>query len=158
MRLDLQRSINVTEVAFRLRKLISLCYICPSEETDKMALLHLAWIRAEHSSYQESLHRLSSKSLCQFHKFCHSTDMHCVIIIDKPNIHHLLERFHSTINRVHHAQFIYEMLLEAFHQQFKSTNTRNLSNKANLSAMNAALSIDCFTRLAELFIFRRGTE
>lgn len=149
MQLNLRTSLKVSTLASTFSELVSLSFLCQMENIDDTNMVQ--WVKGRSSnSYHLSLQRLAARFLKVVNTFCLSSEVSCARRIEKPNIHRLLELVYHTVPQSHHAKFVAEMVLDSFHQQFKSTLTRNSSKIAHVSAMYMCLSNDWFTRLSEI--------
>ena len=70
------------------------------------------------------------------------------LILDKPNVHRLLELCVHTIPVFGHAKHVTELVLENAHQSFKAWLEKNSHSDAHLSGMDRTLRRDFLSRIA----------
>lgn len=148
--LKMQDEVPIFGVLVALQKLIALLFWWPSMDTDHP--LHFAEVHGKDTTkYYTALQHLATKFIVEVSAFCcaHPDKKQ---LIDRPNVHRLLELVVHTVPLYGHASLVGEMLFESMHQPLKRSLSKDTSPHAHNSAIIHAVCHDWLHRIAELSI------
>ena len=132
-----------------LQKLVSLSFYWLSPYVDGIQQVHFVHDATRHN-YHREIRNLAVSFITQVDEFC---KIHGSLskLIDKPNIHRLLELVTHTIPILSHCHLISEMLFESAHQPLKFSLSRNSNKNGHIYAVDLVLSKDWFTRICHVW-------
>ena len=141
----------------KLQHVVASIYYSPSMETDGE--------EAKDAFKDEALVSASGRrtflAKCFIHLCAreHKRDPAGCNVLNKPNVHRLLELCCNTITNYVHGLNCSEMVLESMHRRFKNWHETNPHADSHISAVEKALSADWMGRLSILYrIVKYGDE
>ncbi|PXF41580.1 hypothetical protein BWQ96_08694 [Gracilariopsis chorda] len=150
------RGVNdeLCELLEDLQQLVGLTFWWPTMEADGREACDYVWAR-EGASYMEDLQTLSKGYVAKVDKFwkkCAESGDLLAKVLDKPNLHRLIELYGNTIPAFGHARHFTELVFETAHQPLKRCVSRSNHHNAHVSTVEHCLSNDWQGRLACLHV------
>lgn len=105
----------------------------------------------------QSLRTKAIKYLESVHHLC-STRPKLRKILDKPNLHRLLEFYQHTLPMFRNVSFILELVLERAHKDLKTSVNKSNQKKSHIQAMETVLSNDWVCRVAHELVRQPENE
>lgn len=138
-----------------LQDVVSMVYWLPTTKSSTKKDFHYVRNSPE---YHGDLLALASKYVDEIGEYIANGGRHGSIL-DKPNVHRLLELCANSIPIFQHATNISELVLESIHQNFKGWLERNSNHNSHITAFDNAIAKDWAIRLYALFnYFMYGTD
>ena len=134
-----------------LKELVAMTNWNPSVESDGEAAYNMLRIE-DGKAYVASLQAMAAQYVSAVDSFCRQYPERGSVL-DKPNLHRLLELYSHTIPAFGHVSHVQELVFETAHQPLKRCISRSNHQNAEVSAVEHCMGNDWQSRLALLHYF-----
>ena len=133
------------ELSCDLQSLVARAFSDPAADIDGDA--SIAWFNAGNGKDRiDELHHAAGRYVNSVCRICERSRI-CAKILDKPNVHRLLELFHHTLPQFGNLRIVQELILEQAHQHLKRGIQRSNQKNAQVQAMQNSIANDWASRL-----------
>jgi hypothetical protein len=141
------RAIDLVQLLSLFQKLVSRTGYLPKIDVDGFAQVR-KFNERRGMERLDTLFQLSCQYVTDLHSICTQSTDGVGRILNKPNVHRLLELYTHTLPAFGHVGHFQELLFETAHQPLKRGIKRSNNRDPHLSAVQAVLANDWETRLA----------